>query len=99
MGSDIRNAGLTGLFVIILASGIAVLEIVIAKGLWELKNWARILVIVLQSLSIVTGLISLCLYFSDSSSGSGIRLAGRIIGIIINAYIVYWFASNDEYFR
>lgn len=99
MASEGRNSGLAGLLVIIIAGGVAGLEFLIARGLWQLKNWARILVIVLQSLSILTSLISLCVSLSGSSDYSGIRIAGTIIGIGINVYIIYWFAGNSEYFQ
>lgn len=99
MGGEGHNSGLAGLFVILVAGGGAVLEIVIARGLWLLKNWARILVIVLQSLSILINLISMCVSLSGSSDNSGTSIAGKIIATVINAYIVYWFANNGEYFK
>jgi hypothetical protein len=38
---------------------IACVSFILARGLWQLKNWARILAIVLQSLGIVGSLMSL----------------------------------------
>jgi hypothetical protein len=63
------------------------LEFVLATGIWRLKNWARIIVIVLQSVGVVVGVISL--FMGNLAS---------IIGLAIGGYILYWFASHREYF-
>ncbi|MBN1995370.1 MAG: hypothetical protein JW953_21965 [Anaerolineae bacterium] len=64
--------------------GDVILSLVLAWGLWHLKNWARIMVIVVLSLAILAGFA-----------------AGGFAGIAMLAllgYVVYWFASNGEYF-
>jgi len=67
---------------------VAVLEFLLARGVWRLKNWARIIVIVLQSLGILAGIVGLF-------SGNVLNLVGLAIG----GYILYWFASHGEYFE
>lgn len=64
--------------------GDIILSLVLAWGLWHLKNWARILVIILLSLAVVGGLV-----VSD---------LGGIILLVIFGYIIYWFAAHGEYF-
>lgn len=66
---------------------VAVLYFLLARGLWRLRNWARIIVIILQSLSVLVGIIGLF-------SGNVVSLVGLAVG----GYILYWFASHGEYF-
>jgi hypothetical protein len=72
----------------VIALSIAVLYVAVAVGLWWLKNWARIATIVLLGLSMLI-LVAL--------------LAGgffpAVIGLLVNAYCIYWFAANKEYFE
>lgn len=71
----------SGLFIfagiIILAFGI--LDFFIAKGLWNVKKWARILVIVLSCLVVLTGLTSI----SSIVSVISIVISGLIGGYLI----------------
>jgi hypothetical protein len=80
------------------AIGAAALNVVIGWGLWRLKNWARILVIVFQSLGVLSSLASLCLAFGSSGEVEPTSLCSTIGGLAINTYIIYWFASNSEHF-
>lgn len=66
------------------------LYFLLIRGLWRLKNWARIIVIVQHSMFMLNILI-------------GIFVEGRITAItailaLIHSAIVYWFASNGKYF-
>lgn len=100
-----QNYGAAGLGVLVCASGLAFLYGLLAIGLWQLKNWARITIIVLISLSILSSLLSVCIILSGYASygnESGAIVAGRIIGaiigLVISGFIVYWFATNGKYF-
>jgi hypothetical protein len=96
---DSRNGdGALGLLIIVCGGGAAILNFLLAKGLWDLKNWARITLIVLQSLGILGNLIRMCGFLSDPSNYSGIEMFGAIIGTAISGYIIYWFADNSGYF-
>jgi hypothetical protein len=64
------------------------LYIAVAIGLWSMKNWARIAVIVLQGLGT---LILFGLLFSG--------MLYAVIGIIVGVYIIYWFVVNGKYFK
>lgn len=82
-GASEEEFGTIGIVIVV-----AALEILLAIGLWRLKNWARIIVIVLQSLSMLAGVIGLL-------SGNVVSLVGLAVG----GYILYWFASHGEYFE
>lgn len=82
---------------------IAGLFFLLVRGLWQLKNWARIIIIVLQSLGILGSLIQGCnvLNIATSYGFSGEitgAICGTVIGLGISGYIIYWFATNGEYF-
>jgi hypothetical protein len=83
-----------GLVIIVLG----ILEIAIGWGLWELKNWARITMVVLQALSLISGLImgAVFLFGVDISGivpglgrlsfpgyGIGLWLGAAVSGVII----------------
>lgn len=59
----------------------------IVNGLWNLNGWARIAVIVLESLSAIGSLISLA---------SGQPFA--ILGLVLGGVVIWWFALNGDYF-
>jgi uncharacterized membrane protein (DUF2068 family) len=61
-----------------------VLSLVIAYGLWTLKNWARLLVIVFSALGIASNLVSIA---------GGMMHA--VVGIAINA-VVIWYMMRDD---
>ncbi len=66
---------------------IAVLYAVVAVGLWRLKNWARIAVIVLLGLNVLlSGLLVL----------NGILPA--LLGVAVSGACLYWFAANKKVF-
>ncbi|MCJ7634480.1 DUF2127 domain-containing protein [Candidatus Bathyarchaeota archaeon] len=76
--TGVRLVALTTTFLAALGAIILVLAIlgfVMAWGLWTGKRWARIITMVLSTLSIVTGLFS---------------LPGNIVSILINATLIYY---------
>jgi hypothetical protein len=86
------EGGVEDLAFMVFAAVVAALCFVIARGLWLLRNWARIAVIVLQGLSVLGNL------FQIPNSSSGLSLIREALGLAIGAYILYWFASHGEYF-
>lgn len=99
IASEIGDGVLLSLFIAAVAIGVAALNVVIGWGLWHLKNWARILVIVLQSLGALSNLASLCLALGVSSGEvEPTSLCSTIGGLAVSGYIIYWFASNSEHF-
>jgi len=77
----------------VFAAVIAALYFVIARGLWLLRNWARIAVIVLQGLGVLGSL------FQIPNSSSGLSLIAAVLGLAIGASILFWFASHGEYWN
>jgi tetratricopeptide (TPR) repeat protein len=83
------------------------LGLAVAIGLWNMKNWARIAVIVLQGLALLgnlaeTGFSILAFRPTaasfDLNSISAALLCGLVGGLVIQGYIVFWFAANGERF-
>ena len=71
----------------IIMIALAVLYFFLGKGLWNGKNWARIVILVFSVLGILSALTN--------------PLAG-IVGIVINAVIIWYLGFNKEaknYFR
>ena len=67
---------------------IALIYTVVAAGLWRLKNWARIAVIVLLGLNVLLlGLMVL----------NGILPA--LVGVAVSGACLYWFAANKKHFE
>jgi hypothetical protein len=87
------SMGLVGLFMLIL--GI---------GLWQLKNWARIAVIVVQSLGIVGGIYSTYTVLTTTSTALNqnvspfMTITVAIIAIALQITIISWFVRNGQYF-
>jgi hypothetical protein len=92
------NAGI-GLATIVIAVTVGVLYGLLTRGIWRLKNWARVVVIVLQGIACAANLLSACASPGSSSrTASGPALLSAFVGLAISAVIIYWFASHSEYF-
>ena len=65
-------------------------------SVWRLRDWARVAVIVVQSLAIVTSLLGLVAALQGGDVA--LSLGGTLIGVGVSGYIIYWFASHGEYF-
>lgn len=96
--SELGGNPALALFIIAVAIGAAVLNVIIGWGLWRLKNWARILVIVFQSLGVLSNLASLCVVLGNSGAAEPTSLCSTVVGLAVSGYIIYWFGSNGEYF-
>jgi hypothetical protein len=76
-----------------LGIGICILPLIagvsfyVGYGLLRQENWARIVVIILNGLGILTSLYLL-------ASGNG----NSVFAILISGYIAYWFSVNGEHF-
>jgi len=85
----------------------ALINLAIGIGLWMLKNWARIAVIVLSTLAFIAGLVEVALTsgvmrgVAGSSGLSGLPLpllGGLVVGFVIQALIIFWFLVNRDVF-
>jgi hypothetical protein len=71
---------------------ILIVSVITAIGLWQLKNWARILVIASQGISIIGEVLTLM-------SGEYSLTCTGLTGIVISGFIIYWFWANGKYFH
>jgi hypothetical protein len=87
--------------------GVSVINLALAIGLWYMKNWARIVVIILQVLGILGNLCQAgasILSLRQFSAAYGIDsyppvlLIAMFIGFLIQAYFIFWFVANRELF-
>lgn len=76
---------------LVTAAILGVVYFLVARGLWRLKNWARIAFIVLNGLSMLLA-IAMAVSLPDLAPGV-------VVGLVIGGYVIYWFASHGEYFR
>jgi hypothetical protein len=104
-GRDIGAVGTIGLFVMLgIIAFITLLYIVLGWGLWNLKNWARWIVIVLTGMGICGNLLSFIQPFIRSSANSQgtpiiATISGGLFSIVLSGIIIYWFSTNGDYFN
>lgn len=102
LGDSRTNVGV-GLFTTILIFGAGGFQLLLAKGLWDLKNWARILVIIGNSLALIGPILTLIyLMLTPNTLGRAETmpaLIGGLVELAIAGYFVYWFSDNANYFR
>ena len=113
MPSDVAGVPITVSFtvamLVMLGIGLfaAILNLSIAIGLWRLKNWARILVIIFQSISFLWNIVQAVLTVGTASrefaavgaqTPTIIMLVSLLVGFLIQAYIIFWFVANRELF-
>ena len=96
---------LAGQAVMAVAIILATLYFLLARGLWNLKNWARIIVIVTNALGEMSNLLAVIRGFSGSPLEAygyqGVPTAaicGSAGGLMVGAYVLYWFITHREYF-
>ena len=89
---------------------IAAIYVVIAIGLWQLKNWARVIIMVVVGLGVALGIISIAATIFAPPPDVPAPLRGayssqKVIGIFvsfvalaINSSIFDWFKKNKKYF-
>jgi alpha-tubulin suppressor-like RCC1 family protein len=83
---------------------IAILIALPAVGLWRLKNWARMTIIVLLSVAVTFGLLSVILSLAISPADYGYpgdpygAVLGALILLSIQGVILGWFVRNSKYF-
>jgi tetratricopeptide (TPR) repeat protein len=85
----------------------SVLYLALGVGLWRMKNWARVVVIILQILGVFGSLASAGLTIGlirETSTAYGALgfppalLISLAVGLIIEVYIIFWFLFNRERF-
>ena len=91
LGSD---SATTGVFTI----GSAALSGVVAVGLWRLRNWARILLLILLGLGLAVNGLNSVLSLGGSGEPATLTCITGILALAVSGYIFYWFAKHREYF-
>ena len=72
-----------GVVVIVLSA----IPLLVGFGLWRLKNWARILVIVFSGIGVVSNLFEI---LGGASAGELFSLSSGVIGLGINVLILWY---------
>jgi hypothetical protein len=86
---------------------VGMVNLLIAWGLWRLKNWARILVIVFQALGLVGNIFSMIstllapssAYSEFTAVSSYGTICTTLVTFAVGGYIIFWFGTNGEYFK
>jgi hypothetical protein len=100
---NFRTLGTIGLILLFIIIGLTFLvNVLMGWGLWNLKNWARILVIALHGLGLCVTLGSIIISFiANTSRNTGNPMAmlfGGFFNLVIAGTIIYWFLTNGDYF-
>jgi tetratricopeptide (TPR) repeat protein len=110
MGIPIPVTSLTMALLISIAIALfmSVLNLAVGIGLWNLKNWARIVTIVLQTLGMLGNVAQAVLSigsFGLVTSGADLHLqfpttyvAILVFALLLQGYIIFWFAVNGDLF-
>ena len=85
----LQSVGLGGIALLFAAA----LEAVLGRGLWRLKNWARIVAIVLSALGVVSLLQEL--FAGDAARWSILTLFWNMFWLAINALIIWYLLKPD----
>jgi hypothetical protein len=100
----IESEGFTNLAAGISMGLVGVFMLILGIGLWQLKNWARIAVIVMQSLGILGGIYSTYAVLTTTSSAPSLTVSPvltivvAIIAIALQIAIISWFVRNGQVF-
>ena len=95
--------------IVVIFAGIG-LNIALGIGLWQLKEWARVLLLVLLGLGMVGSLLFVLLMAVGIANLGPLDIFGIgdyfallifliLIGVAVSGYVFYWFAANKKYFR
>jgi hypothetical protein len=95
-----------GAMVVVLLLGMTLVLAAIGIGLWQLKNWARITLIVLLSLGIlfnsitaITAMVAPENLGDFGNQQAPAIICGFVFGLAINLWMITWFARNGRYFH
>lgn len=80
----------------LMALGVGALYIWLGMGLWRLRSWARVAILVSQGLGLAVDLIIL---FSVLLGEPETYLLHSLVGLLSNGVVVYWFTTHGELFH
>jgi len=74
------------------AAGLLLARLIVLTGLWRMKNWARIALIVVESFSLLQRAV---LAITGGYSGAGwTDLAAPLFSAALSVVVIYWFATH-----
>ncbi len=85
---------------VVIVSALALILFLISRGLWRLENWARLFVIVLNTLGTLGLLYSMyqALAAPDSQVITYWALCASGVPLLLVAGIAFWFTMNGKHF-
>jgi hypothetical protein len=76
----------------------SVTGVLIGWGLWTMRNWARVIILVTQGLALIAGIVGL--FLSIASTNGNLFVCGSYLASLIFPAIVFlWFFLNRNEFR
>jgi uncharacterized membrane protein (DUF2068 family) len=76
----------------------SVVSLLVGWGLWTMRNWARIVILIIQGFSLAVSLFTL--FYSIAISGGNLFVCGVYsISLIFPAWVFLWFFLNRRQFR
>jgi hypothetical protein len=76
----------------------SVLTVILGWGLWTMRNWARILLLIVQGIALLGGLYTL--FSSIAASGGSVFICAMYsASLIVPGWIFLWFLLNRRQFR
>jgi hypothetical protein len=76
----------------------SVVSLLLGWGLWTMRNWARIVILIIQGFSLAVSLFTL--FYSIAVSGGNLFVCGvYTISLIFPAWVFLWFFLNRRQFR
>lgn len=79
-----------------LALGFAVFQFVLGLGLWRMKNWARIVLLLFTGLGLLGNIVQLATRLSARAQNP--QVIGVVVSLAVGSLIFYWFAANGHRF-
>jgi hypothetical protein len=87
---------LAGYSIFIFLAG--VVTFLVGWGLWSMRNWARIFILVTQGISLAGGIAGL--FMSIASTGGNLLICGAyLVSLIFPGVVFLWFFLNRRLFR
>ncbi len=76
----------------------SVVTFLIGWGLWKMRNWARIFILITQGLSLAAGILGL--FLSIVSTNGNLFVCGmNLVSLVFPGIIFLWFLLNRRLFR
>ncbi len=85
-----------GLLALLVSIGVGSLYLIFARGLWNMRNWARVIILVFSGIGLVGSVITMCTSLSGDAVGA--RFLAGLVGLIIPGIFFYWFYDNGNLF-